>query len=114
MTKKKREDLLADLRTFDIRADAIRRDLKIGKPGEEIFQWECGDIDEDLIVEADGYGGACLQHVEGDGDNRLVHNSKDYPTEREACDVANRIMEGELEMEDVFVGSGIQAARRAE
>lgn len=100
---KYRAQLLDDLRSLDERARNLRKTLGIsGKPGEEVFQYEIGDIDEDLIVVADGYGGAILQHVDGDGDNRLILDSRVFETEKEACDVAERVMEDEIELYEAF------------
>lgn len=96
------EKILQRLRSLDDKAAAIRSQLRIGRPGEELFSWEYGDIDEDLIVIADGYGGASLQRVEGDGDNRLVKDSRDYATEREALDIAGELMDEDLEFDEVF------------
>ena len=110
-----RAKMLEQLRYHDDEASHIRETLGISSSGEEIFQWECGDIDEDLIVVADGYGGASLQHVEGDGDNRFVHESRDFGTEEEACEIADLIMEGELALEDGFDETVTGAAiRRAQ
>lgn len=98
----KRQRLLQELRRIDGRAAEIRKALKVGKPGEEIWQWECGDIDEDLLVIADGYGGATLAHVEGDGDNRLFHRQREFDTEAEAEEVADKVMNDELDLQDAF------------
>lgn len=101
--EKHRAQLLDDLRSYDERAKNLRKTLGIeGKPGEEIFQYEVGDIDEDLIVVADGYGGAILQHVDGDGDNRLILDSRVFETEQEACDVAGQVMDNEIELDEAF------------
>jgi hypothetical protein len=102
MTKWRRARLLEQLRQHDKEATEIRESLGIGKPDEELWQWECGDIDEDLLVVADGYGGASLQHVEGDGDNRLVHKSRKFDTEEGATKIAELIMNDELALEDGF------------
>jgi hypothetical protein len=102
-------ELLKNLRSLDEAAKAIRERLKISAAGEEIFCYEVGDIDEDLIVIADGYGGASLQHVDGDGDNRLLLKNRDFKTERAACDVAERVMNDELELDAAFNESEVAA-----
>jgi hypothetical protein len=81
------------LRSLDSQARTLRKVLGYSQPDEVIWRAE-SDIDELLIVVADGYGGASLLRV---SDNYpvdyLEKDRKDFSTEEAACVEANRQQE---------------------
>jgi hypothetical protein len=58
-------DQIAELRSLQARADAIRSRLGIQPPGTVTFLADGCGTDERILVAADGYGGATLIVVEG-------------------------------------------------
>ena len=61
-----RHDRLAELRSLEAKADAIRRELGISPPGMVIFLAQCDRVEEEtVVVEADGLGGATTRVVVG-------------------------------------------------
>ncbi len=73
----------------------LRQQLGISASGEMIFQaprsmWSATDV----VVEADGNGGARLLIVEGNYPaDYLTHKEQYFQTEDEACEAAERLIE---------------------
>jgi hypothetical protein len=74
---------LVELKSLQIKADAIRAELRIGAPGAILFQAHGDDL---IIVEADGFGRAVTSIVEGN-----------YPVDY--CIKFERLFESEQEAE---------------
>lgn len=74
--------------------EALRQHLGVSARGETIFQaprsmWSATDV----VVEADGCGGAKLLIVEGNYPaDYSIHKEQFFGTEDEACDVAERLI----------------------
>jgi hypothetical protein len=74
---------------------ALREELGVSARGDMIFQsprdmWS----DDDIVVEADGSGGATLMIVEGNyPSDYTIHKHQSFKTEDEACEAAERLME---------------------
>jgi hypothetical protein len=83
---------LKKLRELEQKSKRLRKKLGIGNPGEVIFQapqstWS----DNDVVVEADGIGGAKLLVVEGNYPiDYSVKFERQFATEDEACDAAEK------------------------
>lgn len=84
---------LKKLAALEEEAKQIRTDLGISQPREVIYQasedlWS----DNEVIVEADGYGGATLLVVEGNYPiDYVAKRQQRYVSENEACDEAERL-----------------------
>ena len=83
---------MSELRQLEQRSKRLRRNLGISNPGEVIFQapqstWS----DNDVIVEADGVGGAKLLVVEGNYPiDYLIKLERQFTSEDDACNAAER------------------------
>jgi hypothetical protein len=83
------------LRALESEAARIRKRLNISKVGEILYRapqnkWS----DNNVVVEADGSGGATLLIVEGNYPiDYHVHKEKAFSSEQEACDAADDIVE---------------------
>jgi hypothetical protein len=100
----KQKLIRAILRTLDAAPTYLRRKLGISRRNQIIWSWEYGDIDDDLVVVADGYGGATLERRDdhnGD-DDYLLMDSRTFTTESEACDVADQAMNDEISLSEAF------------
>jgi hypothetical protein len=76
------------LHELEEEAAAIRRELKISEPGAVLYQRTL-DIDRELLVIADGMGGATLLVIDGDYPNNCNYDiERGYPTEAEATAAA--------------------------
>ena len=85
----------------------IREAYHISEPGETLDCYELDAVpgsDDRIEVIADGFGGATLQRIEGDGDNTMTHGSRDFMTEDEACQAADLIDGHRDVMEDILDG----------
>lgn len=73
---------------------ALRQQLEVSARGEMIFQaprsmWSATDV----VVEADGTGGAKLLIVEGNYPaDYMTHKAQFFQTEDEACEAAERLI----------------------
>ena len=82
---------LAKLRELETQARRVRDELRISPRGETLYQapqsmWS----DNDIVVEADGSGGAKLLIVEGNYPiDYLIHRAKRFASEEEACEAAD-------------------------
>ena len=74
-----------ELRLLDEQANAIREELHFSQPGEVIWQaWL--DVNDLLVVVADGYGKAKLLLVSGNYPvDYLLKNRQDFDSEEAAC-----------------------------
>jgi len=77
---------LAELRRVQSRADALRKELGVSRPGEITFLAPCDGIGDDtVVVEADGFGGATTSLVEGNYPvDYLAKFERSFRSEREA------------------------------
>jgi hypothetical protein len=90
------EEARAALQELDAASKAIREKFKFSNPDECI--WSGDYFDDELIVEADGYGGATLSRIEGNHPvDYFVHDSMTFDTEDEACRAANALLDQEVE-----------------
>ncbi len=87
---------LAELRILQKRADALRKELGISRPGEVIFLASYDGIDDDVvIVEADGFGGAKTRIVEGNYPVDYVTKfERSFPSEHQAEAAAEKVAFG--------------------
>jgi hypothetical protein len=97
-----KEDI-EELRRLDVQAQALRTKLGFGQPDEVIWQADSGE--DLLLVEADGYGGASVQEVEGNYPVDFTSkHERAYATEEEACGVARQLDEGDIDWDDIEKG----------
>jgi hypothetical protein len=84
---------LAELRSFQTKADALRQELSISAPGEIIYKASLDVTSDDaVLVEADGLGGATTSLVAGDYPvDYTTKFEKFFVTEREAEAAAEEI-----------------------
>jgi hypothetical protein len=84
---------LAELRDLQSRTDAIRRDLGISAPGTVIFLAPRGPgTDDQVVVEADGLGGATTSIVEGNYPlDSVIKFEKTFPSEKDAQAAAEEL-----------------------
>ena len=72
----------------------LRQEINVSAPNEMLFQaprtmWSSTDV----VVEADGSGGAKLMIVEGNYPaDYITHKETQYPTEDAACEAAERMV----------------------
>ncbi|MEI6194308.1 MAG: hypothetical protein WCS42_08255 [Verrucomicrobiota bacterium] len=82
------------LHQLESRIEVLRHKLGISARGELLFQaprsmWSATDV----VVEADGSGGANLLIVEGNYPaDYLIHKEQFYQTEEEACETAEQMI----------------------
>jgi hypothetical protein len=90
---KKIKAKLVELKNLQERAEALRQQLGFSSPGEVTFLAACDGCDGDnVIVEADGLGGATVSVVEGNYPvDYLTKLEKSFPSEREAERAAEKI-----------------------
>jgi|ERR1017187_1016357 hypothetical protein len=85
---------LNQLHQLENRIAVLRQQLGVSERGEMIFQaarsmWSNSDV----VVEADGKGGARLLIVEGNYPaDYLTHKEQRFQTEAEACEAAERMI----------------------
>ena len=93
MSDTQRDAPLSRLRQLSEEAKELRRTLAISGEGEVIFKGSL-NFEEDVVVTADGFGGALLEIVEG---NHPVDYQRKgqrfYEDEDDACDIASRMVE---------------------
>ncbi len=81
---------LKRLRSIELESEKLRKQLGCSRAGEVVFQatrsmWS----DEDIIVEADGFGGATLLVVEGNYPiSYSIKRQRRFTREDEACEAA--------------------------
>jgi len=81
-----RTEKLSELRSLQVRCDAIRQELEINPPGKITF-WAPLNVSmcKTVVVEADGFGGATASVVEGNYPVDYVTNYEEsFPSESEA------------------------------
>ena len=83
---------LKELRRLEKKSKRLRSNLGISNPGEVIFRAaESTWSDNDIIVEADGIGGAKLLVVEGNYPiDYSIKLEKQFASEDEACEAAEQ------------------------
>ena len=87
------ESQLETLRNLERESECLRRELGIPRPGEIDFQaprsmWS----DKDVVVEADGVGGAKLLIVEGNYPiDYTTWREQRFSSEDEACEAADAL-----------------------
>lgn len=92
-TKMKKSTQFRKLRTLEAESAHIRKSIKVSKAGEILYhapqsRWS----DNDIVVEADGIGGARLLFVDGNYPiDYYIHQEKTFFSEQEACDAAEEI-----------------------
>lgn len=91
------------LRRLQSEADDIRRYLRISGPSSVIYQAELEWDYDQVIVEADGFGGATTMVVEGNYPiDYFAIADKFFPNEREACAVADLIVSGSAKASEIL------------
>lgn len=87
-----KREKIAQLKNFQAKADAIRKELGINPPHEIIFLGEGGMSNGLIVVEADGFGGATLRVVEGRYPlDHITRFEKWFPNERKAGEASERM-----------------------
>ena len=83
---------LKELRRLEARSKRLRNNLGISNPGEVIFRSpQSAWSDNDVVVEADGIGGAKLLVVEGNHPiDYSVQFERRFASEDEACHAAEK------------------------
>ena len=83
-------DRIEELRLLDHQAKTLREELGYSQPGEVIWQARL-DLDDLLVVVADGYGKASVLRVSGNYPvEYLLKDRKDFDNEQAACAHAAR------------------------
>jgi hypothetical protein len=87
-------DRLAELRTLQGRADAIRQELELNAPGEVTYLADLDVSSDDMVVvHADGFGGATTSVVEGNYPlDYVIKFERFFPSEREAESAADELV----------------------
>jgi len=94
----KRQEQLAQLRALDHAATKLRDQLGVSGIGEVI--WRARDLESDMLVEADGYGGAKIVVVEGNYPlDYLIISKQVVKTEQEACCIAQALTDKKEEQQ---------------
>ena len=77
---------VAELRSLESRADTVRQELGISRPGEVTFLASRDGMSNDIVlVEADGLGGATTSVVVGNYPvDYVTRFHKSFPSERDA------------------------------
>ncbi len=90
----KRKSNLEKLRTLDMEAQRIRNRLGISPRGEVLFQGTLSAWpDNDVVVEANGLGGATLLVVEGNYPvDYLTRREQRFVSEDAACEAAEAMI----------------------
>lgn len=89
----KRGSHIRKLRKLEEECCRVRSRLGVSKPGEVVFKapeniWS----DNDVVVEADGLGGAKLLVVEGNYPiDYSIKSQRHLPSEEEACEAAEEL-----------------------
>jgi|SRR5882672_6260022 len=85
---------LAELRDLQSRADAIRQDLGISSPRTVTFLApRSPGTDDEVVVEADGFGGATTRIVEGNYPvDSIIKFEKAFPSEKDAQAAAEELI----------------------
>jgi hypothetical protein len=88
------QESLARLKQLENESAIIRQRLRISSPNAVIFQTPMNAVDdEDVVVEADGFGGAMLSVVEGNYPiDFLSLRETGFATERAAIRAAERLI----------------------
>lgn len=88
-----RNRLVRDLKALTVQAKEIRKMLGFSEPGEVIFQSDMfSDGYDYLYVTADGFGGALVEHVNGNFPiDYTCKHKRQFNTEEEACRFAHVI-----------------------
>ena len=98
------KDRLARLKQLQAEVNRIRRKLRISAPKEVLYfasldEWG----DREVVVEADGFGGAMTSIIKGNYPMEYdIRRAKKFSTEKAACDAAAELAEGDAEPEDVL------------
>jgi len=90
------ETKLDQLRRLDAAAVQLRRELQISPPGELLFSADL-DVcsDRQVVVEADGFGGATVMVVEGNYPmDCLQYQGRKFASEDAAREAAEQIATG--------------------
>ena len=86
---------LIKLKHLHAKSEKIRRQLRISSPNSVIFRAAMNPVDaEEVIVEADGFGGARLKLIEGNYpiDFLSLRETK-FPTEAKAITAAEQLVD---------------------
>ena len=91
-----RAEKLAELRSLQARADAIRKSFGFSPPGQVISLASLGvSPDDTVVVEADGFGGATTSVVEGNYPVDYIDKfERFFPSESEARGAAELVWHG--------------------
>lgn len=85
---------IGDLQKLEAQAQRIRDEIKTSRKGDTLYQaprsrWS----DDDIVVEADGVGGAKLLIVEGNYPiDYLIHRERRFESEEEAVEAADAMV----------------------
>ena len=88
------EERLIRLKRLHAESEGIRRRLRISSPNSIVFRAPINPFDdEEVVVKADGFGGAKLSVVEGNYPiDFLSLRETTFATERAAIDAAERLI----------------------
>jgi hypothetical protein len=91
--------IIAKLKRLQTEADAIRGKLGINAPNTVLYFASLDACsDEQVVVEADGFGGATTSTVEGNYPlDYLTHHAKEFRSEEAAIRAAAEIVEQQVE-----------------
>lgn len=93
---KRKCDQLVRLKSLQAEMDALRKELRISAPGEVLYSSSLRALeDKEVVVEADGFGGATTSVVEGNYPiDYCTEFEKHFSSEDEAITAADDLVEG--------------------
>lgn len=93
---KRKSTQLARLKSLQAEIDALRKELGISAPGEVLYSSPLRALeDEEVVVEADGFGGATTSIVEGNYPiDFFTEFEKHFSSEGKAITAADDLVEG--------------------
>jgi hypothetical protein len=100
----KRHDKLKRLRTLQAELDTLRRKLHVSDRNDVLYLASIDDRDEEMIVVADGFGGATASIVEGNYPiDFITRYEKEFVSESAALRAAEKVVDEQFSPAEVLV-----------
>jgi hypothetical protein len=90
-----KNSLPSEIKQLENRLDTLRNQAGVGKNGEVIYRASMSIWPErDVVIEADGKGGAILMIVEGNYPiDFITHVERSFAAEDKACEAADEMVQ---------------------